>query len=260
MAQTSRNSSSTRTTLTGYAQVLEERDATGALARSYSYGSDLLTQSVAGLPVSSNFYAYDAIGSTRLLTAPSGISTDHYAYEAFGNQLAHIGSHSNRYRYTGEQTDDSLRMQYLRARLLSTGLGRFGQMDKIESSPLFPEIIHRYNYAAHNPVHYTDPSGYFPYTSTETMFVQKISELIKGKHAQMAFQMTKKVGCVLLEAIAEEAIAKAASQQSTGSLMPKEFHMLGVQPIWHGALLNMSMLGDCRPNQGNVCENQVHWY
>jgi YD repeat-containing protein len=55
-----------------------------------------------------NYYHYDALGSTRLLTNASGAITDKYAYDAYGSLLAHdryTGTVDQPYQYVGANED-----------------------------------------------------------------------------------------------------------------------------------------------------------
>ena len=39
-----------------------------------------------------SYYGHDALGSITALTSASGAATDQYAYDAYGENLAHVGS------------------------------------------------------------------------------------------------------------------------------------------------------------------------
>ena len=76
-----------------------------------------------------NYYHYDGLGSTRALSNNSGVITDTYIYDAFGELLNQTGDTENNYLYTGEQYDPNLGFYYLRARYMNPGIGRFISMD-----------------------------------------------------------------------------------------------------------------------------------
>ncbi len=99
-----------------YAQVLEEIVDDTSVVK-YSYGHDLLSQERSG---NTSFYHYDGLGSTRGLSDASGVLTDSYNYEAFGELLNQTGSTENTYLFTGEQYDPNLGSYYLRARYYMT--------------------------------------------------------------------------------------------------------------------------------------------
>ena len=140
-----------------YAQVLEERDATGALIVAYTYGDDLLSQHRGG---TTRYYHYDGLGSTRALTDATEAITDTYTYDAFGNLIRSTGTTPNNYLYTGEQYDPNIGFYYLRARYMNPENGRFLTIDPFAGYLQFPITLNKYLYAGVNPVNYTDPSGY----------------------------------------------------------------------------------------------------
>ena len=151
---------------TGYAQVLEEttRDvATGqvVLARAYTIGRDVISQSDAAGPV--YVLVYDGHGSTRLLTDSTGapVADSRYDYDAYGSLLAHSDAPLTRLLYAGEQRDGSTGLDYLRARYMAPALGRFTRMDPFGGVRAVPISLHNYIYAGSNPVSFTDPSGRF---------------------------------------------------------------------------------------------------
>ncbi|WP_415882126.1 Ig-like domain-containing protein [Neptuniibacter sp. QD34_54] len=143
-----------------YAQVVLEQTPSDNV--SYFYGDDLLSQNRNG---ATNTYHYDGLGSTRLLTDGTGVQSDSYNYEAFGELLNQTGSTDNSYLYTGEQYDAGLDQYYLRARYYDQGVGRFTQMDEFKGWSDDPVTLHKYLYANIDPANATDPSGYFAIVS-----------------------------------------------------------------------------------------------
>jgi len=145
----------------GYAQVLEEFTIAGGatnLSSTYTYGRSLISRRQPG--VVTNFYVVDGHGSVRLLLSPTGAITDSYAYDAFGNVLANNGSTANNYRYCGEQYDPDLSTYYLRApRYFDVTIGRFQTFDSHEGDLEDPASLHKYSYAAEDPVDKVDPTG-----------------------------------------------------------------------------------------------------
>src|SRR5439155_10958904 len=112
--------------LTGYAQVMEEIVGVG-VERVYTYGLSRISQSQAS---GTSFYGYDGHGNVRLLTDATGLVTDRYDYDAFGNIISQAGTTPNVYLYSGEQSDPNLGFYYLRARYLNAGTGRFVNADQ----------------------------------------------------------------------------------------------------------------------------------
>ena len=93
------------------------------------------------------------------MTNESGVVTDSYVYDAFGNLIESTGTTANNYRYCGEQFDETTGLYYLRARYMNPSVGRFITMDSYEGSIDDPVSLHKYLYANSNPVMYSDPIG-----------------------------------------------------------------------------------------------------
>jgi RHS repeat-associated protein len=140
-----------------YAQVLEEYDSSGTKV-SYVHGIDLISQNRSG---AKSFYLVDGLGSTRALTDASGVVTDRYIYDAYGNVLSSIGSTQNSYLYTGEQFDAGVGQYYLRDRYYNQAVGRFTRGDTFAGTAFKPISLHDYVYASVNPSNYIDPSGLY---------------------------------------------------------------------------------------------------
>lgn len=128
----------------------------------------------------------------------SGVVTDTYSYDAFGNLLKSTGSTKNCYRYCGEQFDETTGLYYLRARYMDTSTGRFISQDSYAGSISDPVSLHKYLYANANPVTYTDPSGYY---SLEDVEVGTAGETILNVSYQMANQSAMRIGMAILAAV-----------------------------------------------------------
>jgi RHS repeat-associated protein len=139
-----------------YAQVVAEI-TDGDFVVGYSFGDDLISQVFPGGSVF--FYHYDGLGSTRSLSDATGLFTDEYDYEAFGELTGTSGSTANSYLFAGEQFDSGLGDYYLRARYYSQGIGRFMQMDTFQGLMDDPVTLHKYLYANADPIRNVDPSG-----------------------------------------------------------------------------------------------------
>jgi RHS repeat-associated protein len=140
------------------AQVLEEYTQGGVIRVSYVYGNDLISQHRQDVP---SYYHVDGLGSTRALSDAAGAVLNRYDYDAFGRVIGQIGSTGNVYLFAGEQRDLNLGMDYLRARYLDFGTGRFVSRDAFPGQPNAPFTLHRYLYANASPVVNTDPTGNF---------------------------------------------------------------------------------------------------
>ncbi len=94
------------------------------------------------------------------------VITDSYEYDAFGNSFTVSGSTPNNDLYRGEQFDSDLGLYYLRARYYNPLTGRFMSRDPedrrpVDSDglPIDPQSLHKYLYAAGDPVNRFDPTG-----------------------------------------------------------------------------------------------------
>jgi RHS repeat-associated protein len=137
-------------------QVLAEYTTAGAVIASYVYADDLVSMNRGGAIFC---YHFDGLGSTRLLTDAAGTITDTYEYDAFGNQIARTGTTQNEFLFTGQQYDANLGYYYLRARYYQPDTGRFTALDPYQGDPYTPASLHKYQYAANDPVNKFDPSG-----------------------------------------------------------------------------------------------------
>jgi RHS repeat-associated protein len=85
--------------------------------------------------------------------------TDTYDYDAWGNAVNTTGSTPNVYLYRGEQYDPDLRLYYLRARYFNPVTGRLLSRDPADGRITDPRTLHKYLYAAADPVNLADPTG-----------------------------------------------------------------------------------------------------
>ncbi len=143
-------------TVQPYAQVVLEYRPSGLVLVSYVYGNDLISQLRGG---AKSFYHVDGLGSTRALTNAAGVVSDRYVYEAFGRAIGGTGTTINNYLFAGEQRDAGLGLDYLRARYLSVGTGRFYGMDSLFGLTGQPLTLHRFLYAVGDPFNKVDASG-----------------------------------------------------------------------------------------------------
>ncbi len=108
-----------------------------------------------------NYYLYDALGSTRALADSAGTITDTYSYQAYGTQISESGSTPNNYRYVGrygyyyDYQAPSVPL-HVRARNLATIQARFTSTDALV---IHPSGVNQYTYAQNNPLNMIDPSG-----------------------------------------------------------------------------------------------------
>ncbi|MCB9844698.1 MAG: hypothetical protein H6811_01750 [Phycisphaeraceae bacterium] len=182
--QTTRDSLWDKQNATGYAQVVEETLDDGGgpeVERQYTVGLDVIAQAVA-TAISSlaaeepAVFLYDEHGSVRQLadrlgaavTAAYNNVAQQYAlekidYEAYGESVnAAIETAITALLYSGEFTDSTVGMQYLRARWYNESTGRFVSLDSYAGSVQVPTTLQQFLYGLSDPIRHTDPSGNLP--------------------------------------------------------------------------------------------------
>ncbi|MEZ6044193.1 MAG: putative Ig domain-containing protein [Planctomycetaceae bacterium] len=166
---------------TGYSQVIEEvTEDNLTMSEServvYTLGLDLIQQvkydsvNPAGL---SNALLYDGHGSVRMLTDMLGALAvynsipQNFTYDAYGIAIGfNEVNAATSYLYSGEQFDNRIQQQYLRARYYSAVTGGFNRLDPFFGDLYDPQILHKYLYTHGDPVNGIDPSGLFSLTET----------------------------------------------------------------------------------------------
>ncbi len=138
----------------GLTQVLSDGTNT------YYYGVDRIAQKQGG---DSQYFLGDALNSVRQLTDVSGVVTLAKSYEPYGELVTRAGNDATTYGFTGEQTDPSLELIYLRSREYDPTTGRFLTKDAWQSDYKKPISYNGWLYGFDNPSRYTDPSGRDPW-------------------------------------------------------------------------------------------------
>jgi RHS repeat-associated protein len=151
---------------TGYAQVLEERNAlTGVVAKTFTLGLDVIAQQAPAVQSGDALtLLYDGHGSTRALIDAQLALAQKYLYDAYGNMFPGAGLTTDpataltSLLYSGEKTDPT-GLQYLRSRYYNPATGRFNRLDPFAGNSRGPLSLHKYLYTHANPVMGVDPSG-----------------------------------------------------------------------------------------------------
>lgn len=168
--------------------VLAEVDENGTVKCTYTIGADLVSQERSGR---TSIYLYDGHCSVVGLANETGVITDTYSYDAFGNLMKSTGATVNNYRYCGEQFDETTGLYSLRARYMDTTTGRFISQDSYQGNINDPVSLHKYLYANANPIKYNDPSGYcVAWIATAPMEAQLAAQYVKVGIALLASLMT----------------------------------------------------------------------
>jgi len=124
----------------------------------YTYGLARLAQVEDGDVA---WFLGDALGSVRQVVDDDGAVILARDYGPYGRVTAESGTGRSGYGFTGEQTDATTGLVFLRARWLDPATGRFLSVDPWQGSARQPASLHGYLYVAANPVNRVDPSGHF---------------------------------------------------------------------------------------------------
>lgn len=145
-------------TAAGLPKVLSETTQNNKTTN-YEYGLGLMAEDGPGKK-DTLYYQFDGLGSVTGQTNNKGKSTDQYTYDAWGNvESGNINGES--FGFAGEQQNEDTELVYLRARYYDSTSGAFLSRDRFAGYTHSPSTLHKYIYAANNPVNFTDPTGLF---------------------------------------------------------------------------------------------------
>lgn len=144
--------------------VLQEADGSQTnhpTKRRYHYGEGPLAVSEVAATTTTNFLGTDALGSVTDATSASGSVVAARQYDAWGNYRGVTAPSAGDFKlgFTGHQYDTETGLTYARARYYDSELGVFISRDSFEGKLDEAPSLHRYMYAAANPLRYTDFSG-----------------------------------------------------------------------------------------------------
>jgi RHS repeat-associated protein len=140
---------------TGLGNVIAAYDKSGSLVANYAYGLGLVSQTG---PSGTDYYQFDAIGSTAALTGANGTIVNSYSYLPFGGVLSSNGPLGNPYQFVGQfgVADDGDGLDFMRARSYVVSVGRFSSPDPFGVGAA---RVNLYSYGTNDPITKTDPSG-----------------------------------------------------------------------------------------------------
>jgi RHS repeat-associated protein len=156
----------------GLGNLVGEYDAAGNLVAHYAYGLGLVSQTTAA--GSSYYYAFDAIGSTSVLTDSTGAIVDSYACDPFGNSLAKSEAVTNPFQYVGEYgvMNEGNGLEFMRTRFFSTTAGRFASEDPLG---IRGGDVNTLRYCWNDPVNRLDPTGLLTGSEMAFLFLKNLS-------------------------------------------------------------------------------------
>ncbi len=135
-------------------------DETGSLPLLLNDGFASYIYGPGGLPIEQissetpTYYHHDQLGSTRILTNPSGNATGTFTYSSYGQPAGSTGTQATPLGYSGQYTNKQSGLQNLRARVYDPVTGQFLTRDPLEAFTGAP-----YTYGRDNPANFVDPSG-----------------------------------------------------------------------------------------------------
>ncbi len=105
------------------------------------------------------WYHYDGLGSVVALTDETGADVCQWRYDEYGNLLQDCPE-LNHYTYTGQEYDAETGLLHFFARYYDAKVGNWLSEDSYPGKISDPMTLHRYIYAANNPINLIDFLGY----------------------------------------------------------------------------------------------------
>ncbi|WP_372010394.1 RHS repeat domain-containing protein [Paenibacillus chitinolyticus] len=142
-------------------QMIAEGTVTNGVAAhkaSYLRGNQLVARVDAN--GSKAYYVHNGHGDVVELRDANGNVINQYAYDLWGNPTTILKGVDNPFLYSGEYWDESVELQYLRARWYDPSMGRFINEDTYEGQLDNPLSLNLYTYVMNNPLTHVDPSGH----------------------------------------------------------------------------------------------------
>ena len=139
----------------GTGDVVQQFDGSGDLTAGYTYGLGLVSQVTSQ---GSDYYQFDALGSTADLTNSSGTVLNSYSYLPFGSALYASGTAVNPFTFVGSAgvSSDGSGLLNMRARSYDPTMGQFVSEDPAR---LAGGDLNLRRYAQGNPTDAVDPTG-----------------------------------------------------------------------------------------------------
>jgi RHS repeat-associated protein len=140
---------------TGIGSIVAQYNNSGGLIADYAYGNGLVSQMNAA---GTNYYQFDALGSTAGITSLTGANLNKYSYLPFGGLLNSVEGTANPFTFVGQfgVLSDGSGLYGARARFLAPVEGRFTSPDPIGLSGGDTNL---YRYVYNQPTRFHDVRG-----------------------------------------------------------------------------------------------------
>ena len=152
---------------TGYAKILEEKDASGNVTKTYTLGHNIIAQQSPTIVSGGTLYlSKDGHGSVRVLLDSSGavVLGQVYSYDACGVEIGFDPANAlTSIRYAGEVIDQT-GLSYNLRRYYAAATGTFTTFDPYTSNKEDAQPLHKYLYCHADPINYIDPTGMFGFS------------------------------------------------------------------------------------------------
>jgi len=108
------------------------------------------------------YYAWDHLGTIRLITNDDASLVERHDYEPYGLELPpYVNQSANTHQFTGHERDLTSGFDYMHFRYFGSTMGRFCKPDNIAGNLANPQSWNRYSYVVGNPVNFNDPTGHW---------------------------------------------------------------------------------------------------
>ena len=214
---------------------------TGILIAHYDYGFGLLSQTNSlGI---TDYYTFDAIGSSCEMTTAFDQLANRYMYSPFGTIIRGSETVANNFKYVGEWgvTDDGNNINNMRAKYYMPSTAKFQSADPIGING---NDFNLYSYSGNQPTSFSDPSGF-------KSFMERFGDFANSKPGRII-----KGGIDLLGQIEGFPIG---SPHSAPDDVPPEFDDNGGQPGKDPNQPRWTLPGEAPPdNKGPVNDQNGH--
>jgi RHS repeat-associated protein len=118
------------------------------------------------ISISATYYAWDHLGTIRLVTNFDRSVIERHDFEPFGVELRPVSNaRDNTHWYTGHERDGNSAdpgktgLDYMHFRYYGSNFGRFLSPDPVSGTPESPQSWNLYTYVGNNPIDRVDPDG-----------------------------------------------------------------------------------------------------